>query len=191
MSDIGKLGRELARAVRNRRYEQSEGGVLFPQAKLLVHGVFTTWVNDGPKDYGPNVVTNEGITAALDILFHAGTPVASWYIAPFSSTSSPTGSITAANFTATLTEFTAYDESTRVQWQTGTAGLTISNSGTPATFTINANNSDVYGAGLLSVAAKSATTGKCYAAAQFASPKLDMADNDILYVVYTAGFTSA
>jgi hypothetical protein len=189
----GKLYDELARAVRNRRFEQTEAGVLFSQAKLVAFGAFQAWTSRDPvRTCGPNVVTNEGILTALEILFHAATPVSAWYIAPFSSTSTPTGTITGANFTAQLTEFTAYDEATRVLWATDAAsGTSIANTTTPATFTISTNLSDIYGAGLMTNSAKSNTTGKCYAAAQFSAPKLDMADGDILYVTYSAGLTSA
>lgn len=188
-----KLARELFRAARNFRYEiDGNQHVFFPIQKVHAYGGFTAWVNDGPKSFTPNVVTNEGILAALGILFHAGTPISSWYIAPFSSSSTPVGTITGATFTSTLTEFIAYSQSTRVVWATDAAsGTSITNTTTPAQFSINANSSNVYGAGLLSTSAKSDTTGKLYAAAQFSAPKLNMASGDNLYVTYSAGLTSA
>ena len=192
MFSIDKLARELLNATNRFRYEVSDSFVEFTAQKLRLYGGFSAWVNDGPRSVSSNVVTNEGILTALGILFHAGTPISSWYIAPFSSTSTPTGTITGATFTSALTEFTAYSQSTRVVWATDAAsGTSITNTTTPATFTINADNSDVYGAGLLSTSAKSDTTGKLYAAAQFSAPKLDMATNDQLFVTYSAGLTSA
>lgn len=189
---IQKLAQEIYAATERYAYEVAEHFVEFPRQKLRLYGGFTAWVNDGPRSVSANVVTNEGILTALGILFHAGTPISSWYIAPFSSSSVPTGTITGATFTSALTEFTAYSQSTRVVWATDAAsGTSITNTTTPATFTINADSSDVYGAGLLSTSAKSDTTGKLYAAAQFSAPKLDMASGDQLFVTYSAGLTSA
>lgn len=189
--NASQLGSELARAVRNRRYEQTENGVLFPEAKLIAAGVFTAWVNDGPKDVSPNVVTNEGINSALGILFHAGAAPAAWYIVPFSGTGVPASTITAANFNGQLTEFTAYSESTRPQWVTAAASGTSITASAPAQFTISADSSNVYGAALTTISTKSATAGVMYAAAQFTAPKLAMGTGDVLYVTYSASFTSA
>lgn len=189
--NISKLGNELARAVRNRRFEQTESGILFPEAKSIVSGVFCSWVNDGPKDISPNVVTNEGITLALGVLFHSVAAPAAWYIAPFSSSSVPAASITAANFTANLTEFVNYTPAFRQQWVTAAASGTSITASAPASFTISAGPSNVYGAALLTSNVQNGVTGSSYAAAQFATAKLAMGVGDILYVTYSASLTSS
>lgn len=188
---IEMLGRELARAVRNGKMEQTDQGVLFPEAGLILSGAFSAWVNDGPKTISPNVVTLEGITLALNVLFKSSsvTAPAAWYIAPFSGTGTPAGSVTGANFTSGLTEFTAYNESARVTWPTVLTTTQTITQAAPSAFTINAASSNVYGAALLTTAAKSDTTGRCYAAAAFAAPKLAMAIGDVLYVTYSAAMT--
>src|SRR3546814_20666005 len=83
-----------------------------------------------------------------------------WYVAPWSNNVNPASTWTAANFTATAGEFTAYDETARPVWTPGDiADQTVSSVLDDAEFTINSAGK-IYGAALLGASAQSATTGK-------------------------------
>src|SRR4030042_4730451 len=56
----------------------------------------------------PNIIPNEGLNGALDILFHGSTQITTWYIAIFESNTTPLSTHTYAS--PGYTESTAYDE---------------------------------------------------------------------------------
>jgi hypothetical protein len=86
------------------------------------------------------------------------------------------------------TELTPYSNSTRPQWNGGTASAgSIDNSASKAQFTCNAT-ATVVGAFLSDNSTKGGTTGKLYAAGNFSASK-DVASGDTLEV--TATFTAA
>lgn len=194
MNDLIKHGRELLRALRNRHYEKAENGLLFPRQHVMVGGYFTTWVNEGEQfDVDHNLVPSEGLVYLLNTGYKAGTPASALYLAPFSGNITPSGSITAANFTSTATEFTSYDETTRVQWQAdAVSGTSVANATTKAAFTMSTGvaSQTLYGAGLLSASAKSSTSGSCLAATRFSSPKTGLNAGDVLNVQYTVSMSS-
>lgn len=194
MNELIKHGRELLRAIRNRRYEKSDTGLLFPAQHLTVGGYFTTWVNDEDPSIDHNIVPSEGLVYLLTAGYLAGSQAAGLYLAPFSGNITPSSSITAANFTSTATEFTAYDETTRVHWVGGAvSGTTTDNSASKAAFTMSTGvtSQTLYGAGLLSSSAKSSTSGTCLAATRFSSPKTGLNAGDILNVQYTVSMASS
>ena len=111
-------------------------------------------------------------------------------MALFEGNVTPGASLTAATFTATTTECTAYDEAARVAFNEGAAAAgVIDNAANRALFTMNATKT-VYGGALLSASAKSATTGTLLAAARFATPR-NVVDDDELSCRYTLTLTSA
>ena len=116
-----------------------------------------------------NVITTEGLNHILSVMFAGGTQVPTWYIALFEGNYTPVIGLTAATFTASATECTAYDEATRVAFvEAAPAGGVISNSASKAVFTMNANK-PLSGGALLSASAKSSTSGTCLAAARWTS----------------------
>lgn len=190
MNDLIRHGMEFMRAIRNKHYEETPNGVLFPRMGAFVAGQYTTWVNDRDMQVDPNVVPAEGIAQILKSGLN-GTPC---YIAGFTQNVTPNGSLTAALFDTNLTEFTDYDESTRRAWTVPTDPVSgaYSNSASPAVFTTSTGivDLDVYGAGLLTQAAKEATTGKLIAASKFSSKRtLNAADK--LTIQYDLSATSA
>ncbi len=173
-------------------YERSAGGVLVPNQKIRMGGVFAcellrkgelidAWESE-------NLVVNEGLNHILDVQFHGATQVTTWYMAPFEGNYTPVATVTAATITAASTECTAYDETTRVEYnEAAPASQSITNSANKATFTFNATKT-IYGMFLGSASAKSATSGKLFAAAKFGASKA-VVDDDQLLVTYT--FTAA
>lgn len=178
-----------------KNYEMSDGGVLLPKPqKLIVGGIFTGQIRRKgviiDEFEAPNLVTNEGLNALLDIMLHNGTQVATWYLGLFEGNYTPVATVTAATITAASTECTAYDEATRVEFEEAAASAqSITNSANRATFTFNATKT-IYGAFLVSVSTKSATTGVLFSATRFAASKA-VVDDDELLLTYTFSAANA
>ncbi|MDN5939335.1 MAG: hypothetical protein L0H83_11830 [Salinisphaera sp.] len=161
-----------------------------PGAKAFVGGVFTSWLNDGPKRVAPNIVVNQALDSVLDSFFVGTTPPTAFYLAPFSGNVTPAATLTAATFASTLTEFTDYSESTRQVWTPGAvASQAVDNSASVATFTVSVAGGTVWGFGMLTASAKSATTGLCVAATKDAESRTGLAIGDTLNVNY--GFAAS
>jgi len=130
-----------------------------------------TWVPKW-KQVIHNLVVNEGLDDVLDVVFKGGTAVSTWYIAIFSSDSTPAAGWTYA--VPTYTEFTNYDESTREEWVEGSiSSQSLDNSGTPAEFTCTSGTNTIYGASMVSVSTKGdvAGGGVMFSAARFSSSR--------------------
>ncbi len=183
---------EALHRLRARQYEVTDSGaVLIPAMGLSFAGHWETQEGNDPWQVDPNIVVNEGILHILTVALDQGSANAAFYIAPFSGAVTPAASLTAATFTATTTEFTNYDETTRVLWVNATpASNAIGNTASPATFTIGASGGTIRGAGLVSVGTKSATTGVLIAAARFSADKT-MAEDEELRVKYVLTGTSS
>lgn len=185
------LNLDIARAVRGHKFEHvGDGRIFVPSAKVFLGGVFTSWLNDGPKRVSPNIVVNEALNSVLDSYFVGTTPPTAFYLAPFSGNVTPAASLTAATFASTLTEFTDYSESTRQVWTPGAvASQAVDNSASVATFTVSAAGGTIWGFGMLTASAKSATTGICVAATKDAAARTGLKIGDTLNVKY--GFTAS
>lgn len=197
-----RIVKELRRAVANKRYEESEGGILFNQSNLVIGGVFETKLNDGPWIPSPNILPTEGLNAFLDITLGAVAKQTNWYLAPFAENVEPTSALTAANFNSTQTEFRNYAEATRALWTPATAaGGVITNAATPVSITIANGGTfdqfDMYGLALISASAKAATSGKLAACTFFKdsegndAPRLNLMYQDVLGLRYVVTLTSA
>lgn len=163
------LRNELARAFAAHKYDVAPSGLYFPQARIMVGGVFGASVDGGPTAWGDNAVTNEGINAMMATFFNQQAQPTGWYIAPFTNNIAPTNALTAATFTSTQGEYTGYTQTARQQWAPDAVptAQVVQNSVAPAVFTIGASATTVYGAALLTASAKSATTGVSAAAGLF------------------------
>lgn len=181
---------ELARALRNHRYEtMDDGRVLFPAQGVVVGGVFRTRVNGGDEQIDPNVLALAGLSNILAVYFDQAAQTAAHYIAPFSENEEPANTLTAANFNSTLTEFTNYTQSTRPTWaKDDEASQSIANAGTPARFTMDTGGGTIWGAALMTASAKSSTSGLLVCCAKFAVGRVLLAgDNlDIEYEITAA-----
>lgn len=167
--------RQIAQALAGHQFEFTDDArILLPKHKLMLGGVFTTDKNGGDKSIDPNLVVNEGLVDMLVVYFQQGAQRTAFYMAPFSGNVAPAATLKAATFASTQTEFTNYAESARVPWTPPASPVTtptVSNSASVATITANADNQSVWGFGLLTAQAKSATTGVLVAATQFSKVK--------------------
>jgi hypothetical protein len=185
---------EFLRAMANKHYEYTPSGIAFPKMGVEIAGVFNTEHRRGGdllgRDLAPNVIPTEGLNHILDVILHAGTQVTTWSVGLFEANVTPGATLTAATVTSTLTETTAYDETTRVAYveAAASAGVTT-NSASRAEFTMNATKT-IYGGFLVSASAKSATTGSLLAAAKFSASRA-VVDDDVLAVAYTLTLTSS
>lgn len=169
-------------------YQETDGGILMPEHKLLVGGMFHGQiVRDGQvidEWEDRNLVTNEGLNSLLDIYFHGSTQITTWYLGVFEGNYTPVAGVTAATITSASTECTAYDETTRQEFvEAAAASQSITNSASKATFTFNATKT-IYGAFMVSNSTKSGTTGTLFSAARFSAAK-SVVDNDQLLLTYT------
>src|SRR5476651_158503 len=140
--------REFLRAIRNKRYEESPGGVLFVDQKVYWEGFLEMQRNGGQFDEGThNIVPTEGRNYLLDAAVNGGTAYSSWFVVPFATNTVPDATLTAANFNTKLTEFTNYSEGVRQQWITVAAAAgVVTNAASVATITIgSAAQTAVYG----------------------------------------------
>lgn len=102
-----------------------------------------------------NIVTNQGLNAILDIMFHAATQISTWYIALFENDYTPLATNTYA--VPGYTESSAYGEATRPAYvEAAASSQAITNSANKAEFTIN-DTKTMYGAALVSANTKGDT----------------------------------
>lgn len=138
----------------------------------------------------PNLVVNVGLQDMNAKYFSGSAYTATWYIGLYGAGASntPAAGDTAASH-AGWTEVVPYSNATRPQVTFGTATTAdpsvISNSASPAAFSINAT-ATVGGAFLISNNTKSGTTGTLFSASDFQSPgDRAVASGDTLNVTYT------
>lgn len=136
-----------------------------------------------------NLVVNQGLNHILGVEFHGDTQVTAWFIALLKTAPSPTATSTYQNFMGTANqEVTAYDEATRQAFTEGAAASqSISNSGSPAVFTISANGTVIGGAALVSDSTKNHNSAGpfMYNAGAFTAGDKSLDDNDTLTVTVT------
>ena len=132
-----------------------------------------------------NDIVTAGKNMIFNTMFNGGTPSTTWYI----------GLINNAGFTALAAadvmnshggwaEFTAYSETNRVTWGSGSAsGASITN-GTAAEFDITGSSATLYGIFITDQNTKGGTTGNLWSTAPFAS-LVPVNPGDALKVTYT------
>ncbi len=189
--DILRHAAEFKRYLANSQYEETDGGILFPKASAVAVGQIVTTVNGGDERLDYNLFTTEGLNYLLDAGVHDGVKVSTFYVAPFSGNVTVLSTWTAANFTANSTEFTNYDEATRVEYvETAPASGSVNNTSNKADFTISAGGGTMWGAGLLSNSTKSGTTGTLLSAAKFTAART-LLETDVISFGYTLTLTSS
>ncbi len=95
----------------------------------------------------PNIVTNEGLDALLNIMFHAAGQITTWYVLPVETDTAAADTMTYA--VPVFTECEAYTEANRQAFNEAAASAqSITNSANKATFTINATKT-LYGGALV------------------------------------------
>jgi len=144
----------------------------------------------------PNLVVNVGLKDMNEKYFTGATYSATWYLGLYGAGSSnnPAAGDTMASH-AGWTEVTAYTQSDRPAASFGTATTAdpsvISNSGSPAVFSINGTTT-VGGAFLTSNNTKGGTTGILFSASDFTSPgDRSVVNGDTLNVSYSFSLDAA
>lgn len=135
-----------------------------------------------------NLMPTEGINHTLNATLKGGTAYSSWFVGVYEGNYTPVAGDTMATFPGLATESTAYTETNRVAWTSGTvsAGV-VDNTGAKAEFTFNATKT-IYGGFISSTPTKGSPAGVLLSVVRFASPKA-MDAGSVLRV--TAGFSMA
>ena len=190
-SNLFKHLKEFQRYVRNYQYELGDGGVYFPKAGATAGGIYTHDVNGEDERNDHNIIPDEGLNHILDVIMLDTASAAPWYAMLHSGSGTPTAALTLANYHATLTEITSgsegYSEATRVLWvgdAVDTVNTEITNSTTPATFTIvTAGTLAVNGAALCSVPTKGNYVGTLLSGGKFSATR-NLANTDVFNLKY-------
>ena len=171
------------------------------QEKVKGGGVFTLtcFDKDGNlkwESVSPNLVVNVGLQDMNTQYFKGAAYTAAWYIGLYGAAASntPAAADTMSSH-AGWTENVTYSQATRVAVTFGTATTAdpsvISNSASPATFTINGTTT-VGGAFLTTGSAKSGTAGTLFSASDFAAPgDRAVVSGDTLTVTYQFSLDAA
>jgi len=171
------------------------------QEKVKGGGVFTLkcFDKDGNlkwESVSHNLVVNVGLQDMNAKYFSGSAYTAAWYIGLYGAAASntPAAADTMSSH-AGWTEVIAYSQATRVAATFGTATTAdpsvISNSASPAAFTINATTT-VGGAFLTTGSAKSGTAGTLFSASDFAAPgDRSVVSGDTLTVTYQFSLDAA
>lgn len=190
--------RDAVAAVRKNKHEICpDRGLFVPAAGAFLGGLFTGRYAEpgsnvfGPEHLAPNRVVGQGLNKLLNLLAnHAAIP-AGLYLGPFSGAITPADALTGATFTATATEFVAYDEATRPVWTTvPTTTKLLTNSAALAAATITFATGGPYtvrGCSLLTSSVKSGTSGDLIVAARFDADLTGMTAGGSLALRYDLG----
>ncbi len=132
-------------------------------------------------DTAKNLIVNEGLDHALNVLLHGTTPVSPWYIglkgagtvAAADTLASHTGWTENTNYTGTRKEFN----------EAASSSQSITNSANKASFAITTDAQTIAGAFLCS--ATSGTSGTLFSAVNFTGGNKVCDNGDTLEVTYT------
>lgn len=163
------------------------------QAKATGRFVIECFDKDGKLKWSTeesNLVVNVGLQYMAGVALTSTAQITTWYIGLYGAAASnnPAAGDTAASHIG-WTEVTPYSNATRptATFAAATAAnpSVVTNSASPATFTINAS-STVGGAFLISNSTKGGSTGTLFSAADFQSPgDRSVVNGDTLQVTYT------
>ena len=186
--NLKKNAREIGRHLRNRKWEQTPGGILIDRGGMnaLMNGAFIDTLNGEDPQLSPNLVVDQGLIHVLNTVFAGTAQVTQWYIGLFSGNVTPQPNWTAANVVANATELTGYAPSTRPGFTVAPVSApSLGNAGSEANFAFNASGPyTARGAFLISVSNKGSTTGVLMAATRFAADRAGLKSPDELGVRY-------
>ena len=144
-----------------------------------------------------NLVVSAGLQYMAGTALTSTTQITTWYLGLITGPGSGTTFVAGDNMTthAGWTEFIAYSNATRVAATLAAATLAtpsvVTNTASPAVFTINGLGGIVAGAFLTSGSAKSGTAGTLFSEADFGSPgDRTVVSGDTLSVTYTFSLTA-
>lgn len=202
MIDIKNHHGEIARAIRNKRFERTDDGrILIASAGLFIGGALKVKdYRDGSDQLAAidaNMLLDEGINHILNVtLPPAGgyAQITQWYFAPFSGNYTPDPTHDASELPTASTEFTAYTSTTRLPLniQNLATAKTTGNTGNEVQLIFNAGGPyHIYGCNIVSASAKGSTTGKALASVRLASPKLGLTGGEKIGLEYVLSAADA
>lgn len=155
-------------------------------AGFIPGGAYEVYHNGELVELAPNIVPSAARSYLLKAGVAGGAQISSWYGMPFVNGVDPTADLTAANFNATLGEFTNYSEVSRPAWvQDVEAGQAIVNGTTLMSITIGTGADQVInGFALVSTNIKGGAGGTLLAATRFAAER-PVQEGDVLEFKYT------
>ena len=131
-----------------------------------------------------NKVPNVGLDHILATEFTAGAQITSWYVGLTNASPTPAAADTMASHSG-WTENVSYSEANRPAYTGVESTQAVTNSASPATFTINAGSQTIGGAFVTSGNGKSGTTGTLACVAAFSGGNRTPASGDQIVVTYT------
>lgn len=190
---LSALGRDIARAARNRSYEIADNGMIhLSSAKAFIGGVFACRhapaEEFGPAVIGANKFVNEGLNHVMNVLggHETAQPL---FIAPFVGNVSVGADWKASTFKDVATEFTAYTASSRMPWTSvPSTAQSLNNTAALAAATLTLAAGGPYtirGAAMLTADGKAATTGLLLVAARFGADMTGLQAGGKLSFEYT------
>lgn len=135
---------------------------------------------------GENMIVNEGLDHALDVIFNAAAELSEWKIGLTNDPATLAAADTMASHGG-WTENTAYSETVRQDWLPGAASSQSITNGSAATFTMT-GSATLAGIFVTSSGTKGGTTGTLWATANFASA-LSVVATDVVKITYTVNAT--
>lgn len=178
------MNQQIARAIMDGRFEETELGLFVPSARAMVAGKFVYHKRGEPEEFSHNLVVTQGLDYLVGVALKAVTPITTWRIAPFSGDVTVQATWTAANFTSNAAEVTAYENNNRPTWVGGsvTAGA-VNSFADKAEIKATTNGVVIRGAAMISSQAKGGTTGTLLGASRFGSAKT-LDEDEILDIGY-------
>lgn len=121
-----------------------------------------------------NLLTDEGVKQLWEVFFRSGTQITAWFFGLIDNAGLGAGIAVTdlMNAHAGWAESTAYSDGTRQAWSPGAAtgtgaGNRLITNGTPASFAMNTNGTNLYGFFITSNSTKGGTTGRIFSAVAF------------------------
>jgi len=180
----------MRKAILDGRYEETEEGIFVPSERGMIQGIVAYGKRGEALEWTHNLITTSGLNYLVGVATGAVSPIATWYVAPFSGDVAVQATWTAANFTANATEFTQYDEATRPAWTPGAVASGARDSfAAKASFTSSVDGAIVRGAALIGASGKSTTSSTLLGATRFLSDK-PLDTGEILDVGYGLQITA-
>jgi hypothetical protein len=138
------------------------------------------------RDKAENIVVDEGLNYILGILFNGDTPSDPWYIGLTDGAPSFAAGDTLSGAHSGWSEVTAYSEGSRQEFMdNAVSSQSVDNSGSLASFSVNADGTTIGGAFLADDNTAGGTSGKLLSGAAFSGGDKQADSGDTLEVQYT------
>ena len=137
-----------------------------------------------------NDITNQGLDAILDIMFHANTQITTWYMGLIDNSGySAVANADTMSSHAGWNEFTTYSQATRPEWTEGASSSQVMTNSAAIQFSITGSGT-LKGILLASNSTKGGTTGTLWSTALF-SANLIVTSGDTLELTYSISASRA